>query len=430
MIHNIVVVLTDIGTIMAVLLLLRYVFGTGLALNLKKMLVIGLVYFVYGMICYTFLGNQGAFFGFILFFIIVCMTASTEKRWKIFFYLIPAFLLYTQFGLYIHMYDRLLGQDSEILYQTADIILIVILLAWAFCVERKHISFALHFWECFFLAVWGFFSCFYGDVMDMIARNPGSEWNQRWMQGAWILFVTVLNFCLILTIVLRKRNAYEKQLSRCYQQYFEQEYQAFCKQSERQHELDRLRHDWKNHVHTVQAMWEKGEAEQAVQYVAGLAEESKPKMHTILTGNEVADAIVNLKYEKAKEEGIEFQFQGNLSGLSYLESMDICVLVGNALDNALEACGKNGKESNICMEVTESRGLLLITIENTLHEPIVIRDNRPVTSKAHPAEHGFGVLGMEHVVKKYQGDLRFEIMENRFKVQMILPTIGKEFKEK
>lgn len=425
MIEYVASVLTNVGTIMCILLLLRYVFGADLVLNLKKMLIIALIYFVYGMASYILLGNTGAFIGVILFLIVVFMIACKEKRWKIFLYLIPVLLLYTQFALYMRMYDRLFGGEREIFFEYADLLLLAILLSWAVYVERKHISFTLQFWECFFIALWGFLGCFYGDVMDMIEQNAHSVWNSLFMKGTWIIFVTILNGCLLVTIVLRKKHAYQRQVSRCYQQYFEEEYQAVCKKNDRQQELDRLRHDWKNHVNTVQAMWEKGEATQAVQYVASLAEESKPDTYTILSGNEVADAILNLKYEKAKEAGIDFRFQGDMSSLSRLEPMDICVLLGNALDNALEACGKNGQGGNIQIKASGNKGFLLITIENTLHEPIVLRDNRPVTNKAHPAEHGFGVLGMEHVVKKYQGELSFEVTEASFKVQMLFPDVKK-----
>jgi len=205
-----------------------------------------------------------------------------------------------------------------------------------------------------------------------------------------------------------------------YQKYYKDEYQARQVKSERQQELDRMRHDWKNHVNTVSAMWEKGEESQAVQYVAGLAEENRNNSYTILSGNEVADAILNLKYERAKESGIEFSFNGDLANLSYMEPVDVCVLLGNALDNALEACGK-GEGNRITVGATESMGMLLLTIENTLHAPIGLKNNRPVTTKKNPTEHGFGVLGMEHVARKYQGDLRFEIVEELFKVQVMLP---------
>lgn len=424
MIQNIVAVLTDVGTIMAILLLLRYVFGASLALNLKKMLYISLIYFVYGMACYLLLGNAGAFVGLILFLIAVFMITCKEKRWMIFLYLIPVLLLYIQFAHYMQMYDRLFGRDDEIFFKYADLLLLAVLLAWAAYAERKQIFFTLNFGECFFVAFWGLVSCFYGDVMDMIESNTHPGRNEIVMKGAWIFFVTVLNGCLVMTIVFRRKHARQREISRCYQQYFEQEYQAFRKKNDRQQELDRLRHDWKNHVNTVQAMWEKGEEEKAVQYVAGLAEESKPDVYAILSGNEVADAILNLKYEKAKEAGIHFIFQGDLSGLARIDSMDICVLLGNALDNALEACGKEEQDGSILIKTSESEGFLLITIENTLHEAIVLRNNRPVTSKKHPSEHGFGVLGMEHVIHKYQGDLRFTVTEELFRVQMMLPVAG------
>lgn len=422
----IILALTNTISIICLLLLLRYVFGAKLMLNLKKMLVLAAVYFVYGMITYGLFGGVVGFVGVILFLLAVCLLTCKEKRWRSLLYLIPALMLYSQFSMYIAMFDRLIGKDSNVISQFTDVFLLILLLAWALWMEKNRLQFSLGVGECLFLIFFGLIACFYGDVMDMIERYMPPQKVTMLMQLTWILFVTILNGCVIATIAFRRKHAYQKKLSDCYRQYFEQEYQAFNKKRENQQEQDRLRHDWKNHVNTLQTMWEKGEATQAVRYVAGLAEESKSCAYTILSGNEVADAILNLKYEKAQEEGISFRFTGSLAGLSSLEPMDICVLLGNALDNALENCEKNSRKSSIRIEASENGNFLLLTIENTLHEPIVLRDNRLVTSKKNASEHGFGIIGMEHVVHKYEGNMRFDITEECFKVQVILPFADKK----
>ncbi len=421
MIDVAVTILVNECTIMVLLLMLRYVFGAGLRLNLKRMGLVALIYLILGTISYVAFGTLGMVLGVLLFLFAVFIVTGTRGRWKIFLYLIPALLLYNHFGQYTRLWSELVGH-KEIIHGFRDVWMLVILLIWARQVERRKLEFSLTFGECLFICLVGIFAEFYFDVVDMIEVYAPNRVMYCFYLLAWIVLVTILEVCMILAIVYRQKHAYNKKLSAIYDHYFEEEYKAVQEKSERQKELDHLRHDWKNHVNTVHAMWQQGETTKAVEYVVGLAEEGKKNTYTILSGCQVADAILNLKRETAREAGIDFTFEGSLSSLSDMEPVDICVLLGNALDNAIEACGKGEKESYIYISGTEKKGLVLLTIENTLHEKIILRDNRPITTKKNPTEHGFGVLGMEHVVQKYHGDMRFEIAEELFKVQVMLPV--------
>lgn len=415
----IVTTFINVGTVMAMLFLLRYVFGARLNLNLKRMAAIAGIYLVFNFLVQVFI-PEFFFWCTWIFIAVVYVLFAPKRRWMIAVYFLPLILLYYNFSIYAHVIDLAFG-TGEFFYFCSDIIMLIPLIILAVWMERVRFEFTMSWWEVSLVCTYSFAANFYLDISKMLQQNLIPGRSGRGYQILWFLFVTIINAAVFGLVIFRKYHAYTKQISRMYQKYYEDEYQARQIKSERQQELDRMRHDWKNHVNTVQAMWEKGEADRAVQYVAGLAEESKTNSYTILSGNEVADAILNLKYETAKAAGIEFWFDGDLASMSGMEPVDICVLLGNALDNALEACGKGEAESKIAVTATENQGMLLLTIENTLHAPIVLKDNRPVTSKKHPSEHGFGVLGMEHVARKYQGDLRFEIVEDIFKVQIMLP---------
>lgn len=414
----------NVGTVMAILFLLRYVFGARLNLNLKRMAVIAGVYCGFNFLVQVFVPEY-FFWCTWIYIAVIYVLFAPKRRWMLAVYFLPLMLLYNNFSVYTHLMDQTFGTE-EFFYFCSDIILLIPLIIWAVWLERVHFEFTMKWWEVLIVCTYSFAGNFYLDISNMLQQNLVPGRSGRGYQILWFIFVTIINLAVFGLVILRKYHAYTKQISLMYQKYYEEEYQARQNKTEHQKELDRLRHDWKNHVNTVQAMWEKGETDRAVQYVAGLAEENKANTYTILSGNEVADAILNLKYETAKDAGIDFSFKGDLTCLSAIEPVDICVLLGNALDNALEACGKGQAESRIAVTATENQGMLLLTIENMLHAPIVLKNNRPVTSKKNPSEHGFGVLGMEHVARKYQGDLRFEIVGDTFKVQVMLP-VGKNW---
>lgn len=416
----IIATILNVGTVMEILFLLRYVFGARLNLNLKRMPIIAGVYLVFNFLVQVFIPEYFFWCTWIYIALIYILFAQ-KRRWMIAVYFLPLILLYYNFSIYTLLMDQTFG-TGEFFYLCSDIIMLILLVILAVWLERVRFEFTMKWWEVLIVCTYSFSANFYLDIGNMLQQNLIPERSGRGYQILWFVFVTIINTAFFGLVIFRKYHAYTEQLSRMYQKYYEDEYQARQKKTARQQELDRMRHDWKNHVNTVQAMWEKGESDKAVQYVAGLAEECKNNSYTILSGNEVADAILNLKYETAGVANIDFSFKGDLSSLSAVEPVDICVLLGNALDNALEACGKGQEASRITVGATENQGMLLLTVENTLHAPIVLKDNRPVTNKKNPSEHGFGVFGMEHVARKYQGDLRFEIVGDLFKVQVMLPV--------
>lgn len=415
----IVAAFLNVGTVMTMLFLLRYVFGARLNLNLKKMPVIAGIYLVLNFLIQVFI-PEFFFWATWIYIVVIYILFAPRRRWMIAVYLAPLLVIYNNLSIYMHVLDLTFGA-GDVFYAWSDVIMLIPLIIWAVWLEKVHFEFTMKWWEVLLLSIYSFAGSFYLDVCNMLLKGQIPGRTAQAYSFLWLIFVTIINLAVFGLVVLRKYHAYTKQLSGLYQKYYEDEYQARQIKSQRQLELDRMRHDWKNHVNTVSAMWEKGEERQAVQYVAGLAEENKNNSYTILSGNEVADAILNLKYEIAKTAGIAFSFHGDLKKLSQIEPMDICVLLGNALDNAIEACRKEEKETSITVKAAENSGMLLLTVENTLSASIVLKDNRPVTTKNNSFEHGFGVLGMEHVTRKYQGDLRFQIVEDMFKVQVMLP---------
>lgn len=410
----------NVGTVMTILFLVRYIFGAELNLNLKKMAVIAGTYLVFNFLTQVFVPGFLFWLSWIYIAVIYILFA-TKRRWMVAVYFVPLLLIYNSLSVYMHLLDLTFG-TGDAFYAWSDVVMLIPLVIWAVWLEKVHFEFTMKWWEVFFLCIYSFASNFYLDVGNMLMNGQIPGRTAKAYSFLWLIFVTLINLAVFGLIVLRKYHAYTKQISRLYQIYYEDEYRARQVKSQHQQELDRMRHDWKNHVNTVSAMWEKGEEKQAVQYVAGLAEENRNHTDTILSGHEVADAVLNLKYDTAKSSGIDFTFKGDLSRLSYMEPVDVCVLLGNVLDNAIEACGKEEKESNIVVTATENAGMLLLTIENSLYAPVVLKNNRPVTTKKNPDEHGFGVMGMEHVARKYQGDLRFEIVGERFKTQVLLPV--------
>lgn len=417
MIDVLFLTLADTVSVLVMTMLFRYVFGAELKLGLKRIFVIAGIYFGVSMTEKIVTGGQFSFVLVLLALFLIYMVTCSGKRRYFWLYFIPMLLLYNSVSLYMSLLDRTFG-TGDFFWRNTDVFQLVFLVVWAVWSERNKITFHMNVVESIFIGFYAFMGSFYGEVSRMIEIGVLPEKNPFIYQFLWTMFVTTVHISVICFFVYRKKHLYAKRISEMYKKYFEEEYKGFCEKINRQNEMDRMRHDWKNHVNTVQNLWERGRKEQAVEYVAGLAVEEVVSF-SVLSGCEVADVILNLKQKSAMESGISYEFTGSLESMCYMEPVDICVLLGNALDNALEGCCRGG---SISISAAGNKGMLMLTIENTLAKKVVMKNNRPVTDKKNPAMHGFGVLGMEHVVQKYKGELKFEVTKDAFKVQAILPV--------
>ena len=103
--------------------------------------------------------------------------------------------------------------------------------------------------------------------------------------------------------------------------------------------LRRFRHDFKNHTLVIAAMLEQGDADGARQYFSALTDETREALPRFSTGNTVVNTLMNVKYAQAAAAGAELCFEGLLPARG-VDPKDMCVLVGNLLDNAIEGCAR------------------------------------------------------------------------------------------
>lgn len=120
------------------------------------------------------------------------------------------------------------------------------------------------------------------------------------------------------------------------------------------------------------------------------------------TKNKTLDLIINKYKHICAEENINFDVKIFASNLSHIESTDLTTLFGNLLDNAVEAA-KNSREKTISLSLSKINGFDILTCKNSCdYSPLHIAD-KLITTKKDTKLHGFGVLSIKNVVKKYKG---------------------------
>lgn len=137
----------------------------------------------------------------------------------------------------------------------------------------------------------------------------------------------------------------------------------------------------------------------------------------IKTGNEALDVLLTKNSLLCKAEGIIITYMGNGSDFSFMSTMDVYSLFGNAVDNAIEAVRKVADpEKKVVDIVTEKCGnMITIIITNYCEGEIAFTDGVPTTTKtAEEGFHGFGMKSMRLLAEKYHGSLNVRLEDNLF----------------
>lgn len=141
------------------------------------------------------------------------------------------------------------------------------------------------------------------------------------------------------------------------------------------------------------------------------------------TGNTALDFVLREKSLICREYNIKFSCMTDGKLLNFMETLDICVLFGNALDNAIESVMKEKDDEKrlINMHILKREHILHIHIDNYCNEEIKFENNIPVTSKGDNVYHGFGVKSICHIAEKYDGDVSIKTRNDRFILDILIP---------
>lgn len=164
-------------------------------------------------------------------------------------------------------------------------------------------------------------------------------------------------------------------------------------------EFHSFRHDYINHMQCVSALIASNKNEEAVQYINKLSNSKTMTEKPYESGNNILDSILTEKAEFAKECDIEICLDGLFT--HDFDPVDLCVIFSNALDNAIEACGKIGGHKVIDIKLNVQQGYQFISISNPTNEE---NDNLE-TTKDDKIHHGFGINNIRNAVNRHNGTI-------------------------
>ncbi len=184
--------------------------------------------------------------------------------------------------------------------------------------------------------------------------------------------------------------------------------------SNRQKITNKAMHDLKNQLFALKESLENN-ADEGMKKINKLCDDillSKPREYT---RNEAVDALISVKSQQMNDAGIPFKEYIYTASDIKVDTFDMCILLGNLLDNAVEASMKVEEEKRLVeLNMKQSENYLIVQITNTVNELVLVHGNEIVTTKDKKELHGYGLKSVNEIVRKYNGNCVYRQEGDRF----------------
>ena len=183
---------------------------------------------------------------------------------------------------------------------------------------------------------------------------------------------------------------------------------------ESQRKASTYRHDLRHHLQYISSCIENGRTDTAQDYIRSVCREIEASKVTVYCENEAANLILSAFAARAAGCGVDFRVRSALPQTLPLPESDLCVLLSNALENALHACQRQnaaGLPAFIETSAYEQDGRFFLQLANACSTPVLFEDGVPVTREP---GHGLGVRSICAIVEKYGGIYSFTQKQEQF----------------
>ena len=190
-----------------------------------------------------------------------------------------------------------------------------------------------------------------------------------------------------------------------------------------QDETRRQHHELRHHIIVLEEMLVQEETGRAAEYLRLLSEQEATLPVGLYSDNTVINAIAGHYLNAAKREGIRVEADIRADGDLPLKDEELCVLLTNLLENALEACraAEKNRERFITLMLRAADGHLHITCDNSTDAPAAVAPSGLIpTSKPDSPSHGYGIPAMREIVNQHFGRMDIGCQEGRFSVKITL----------
>ncbi len=252
-------------------------------------------------------------------------------------------------------------------------------------------------------------------IMVVSNANGARYWNVYYNQifsHIGICLLTVLSMCIAGGFIFFMNKIYLEQRQK--ENYYSQiEYYKML--NEQYLQMERLRHDMKNHVLVLYGLWTRNEFEKAGNYLEKMMDSGNINGSDEVTGNQAVDALLYNKMKLAETFCVRWVCDVQIPRDCTIDTFDLCVLFGNLLDNSIKACLEHrDKEYHfVDIQAQQVKKCFLLVMKNGT----VVDDIKKM-------KQGIGFLNIYETVKKYDGTVKLKVENDVFEIAILFPMNG------
>lgn len=183
------------------------------------------------------------------------------------------------------------------------------------------------------------------------------------------------------------------------------------------------RHDYRNHIQTMKA-YAASEDWDAIKHYLDLLDDDLTTVDTVIkTGNPMTDAILNSKISLAKSKDIKVIADAHIPVKLKTSEIDLCCIIGNLFDNAIEACEKLPVDQRMIRVYMDMRNTQLYLSFTNLTAGKKLKKEGKLFRSTKGKNHGFGLVRMDAIIERLDGYISRNSEDGAFTTEILLPQV-------
>ncbi len=269
---------------------------------------------------------------------------------------------------------------------------------------------------------WFFIYCVYGAIYfgtvyitDALVLRDLVTITSIALQVSFLL-VTIAFYMMFLSIC----NSYHEKIqhSLIEQQYMLQR-AHFSEIQTANQALRELRHELKNYMFYMNYLIDQGNFEKLHQFFSEFYRKEHRNLYEISGSDSFLDAVLQQKMTSARAQGVEVTEHVLLSDDGTLNNLDLCIVLSNLIDNAVEAC-RTLKYPAIEIRLKRVKDYVSVVVENTSDQNVLKQNPMLQTGKGDRELHGIGLRVIRQIVERYDGTIEFDSDDTSFKAMLMM----------
>lgn len=181
-----------------------------------------------------------------------------------------------------------------------------------------------------------------------------------------------------------------------------------------------FRHDLKNKLSPIYGLAISGKNEELIERISELTETCSGNYGQIISGNSDLDSIINFKLQHAEKEKIKVSTKILVPAKLSISSFDLAVILGNLIDNSMEAVSTIESDRWINIDMIYTKGRLILKISNSFDGILKKSDDFFISRKSDQANHGLGIKSVKAAIQKYDGAMQITNTDKTFTVKILM----------